>query len=99
MSLVGPRPEDPALVKAYAPQHLEVLNVKPGITSPASIMNRYEEDLLTDADWEETYRRVILPAKLSVELEYLRRRTLADDLRILAQTVTALFRRRARVGE
>ena len=69
-----------------------MLRVKPGITSPATVLHRHEEDLLTGPDWEDTYRRRILPAKLEIELAYLHRRTLADDVRILARTVCALFR-------
>jgi lipopolysaccharide/colanic/teichoic acid biosynthesis glycosyltransferase len=98
MSLVGPRPEDPGFVQTYSAAQREVLRVKPGITSPATVLHRYEEDLLTGPDWEETYRRRILPAKLKIELAYLHRRTLADDVRILARTVCALFARRTRLG-
>jgi lipopolysaccharide/colanic/teichoic acid biosynthesis glycosyltransferase len=97
MSLVGPRPEDPEYVKLYSPEQRQVLRVKPGITSPATVLHRHEEDLLNGPDWEETYRRVVLPAKLEIELAYLRRRTLAADLRVLAQTAAALFATRDRL--
>lgn len=91
MSLVGPRPEDPTYVKSYSAEQLRVLRVKPGITSPATVLHRHEEQMLTGPDWEETYRREILPAKLRVELNYLSRRTLATDMVILAQTASSLF--------
>jgi lipopolysaccharide/colanic/teichoic acid biosynthesis glycosyltransferase len=94
MSLVGPRPEDPGLVDTYSAAQRRVLTVRPGITSPATLLHRYEEDLLTGPDAEETYRRHVLPAKLDIELEYLNRRTVANDLHVLAQTVAALFARR-----
>jgi lipopolysaccharide/colanic/teichoic acid biosynthesis glycosyltransferase len=97
MSLVGPRPEDPEYVKLYSADQRQVLRVKPGITSPATVLHRHEEDLLNGPDWEETYRRVVLPAKLEIELAYLRRRTLAADLRVLAQTAAALFATRDRL--
>ena len=91
MSLVGPRPEDPGYVKSYSVEQLQVLRVKPGITSPATVLHRHEEQMLTGADWEETYRREILPAKLQIELNYLAGRTFSKDLLILAQTASALF--------
>ena len=97
MSLVGPRPEDPAYVRGYSADQLAVLRVKPGITSPASVAHFHEEELLTGPDWEETYRRTILPAKLRIELEYLSQRTLVKDVRILAQTASAFFLRSARL--
>ncbi|NIT56222.1 MAG: sugar transferase, partial [Aliifodinibius sp.] len=47
MSLVGPRPEDPSIVKQWSEEVFhEVLSVKPGITSAASILYRNEETLL-----------------------------------------------------
>lgn len=99
MSLVGPRPEDPEYVKLYSPDQRQVLRVKPGITSPATVLHRHEEDLLNGPDWEETYRRVVLPAKLEIELAYLQRRTVATDLRVLAQTAAALFTTRDRLDQ
>jgi lipopolysaccharide/colanic/teichoic acid biosynthesis glycosyltransferase len=92
MSLVGPRPEDPRYVKSYSQDQLQVLRVKPGITSPATVLHRHEEQMLAGPDWETTYRNEILPAKVQIELNYLSRRTLSQDLRILAQTAVALFR-------
>jgi lipopolysaccharide/colanic/teichoic acid biosynthesis glycosyltransferase len=98
MSLVGPRPEDPALVKLYAPQHAELLTVKPGLTSAATVLHRDEEEMLTGPNVEETYRRDILPRKLNLELEYLHHRTVLEDLRVLARTVVAVFGRRVPLG-
>ena len=91
MSLVGPRPEDPRFVESYSRQQLQVLRVKPGITSPATVLHRHEEHMLTGPDWEQTYRNEILPAKLQIELNYLSGRTLPKDLLILARTAFALF--------
>jgi lipopolysaccharide/colanic/teichoic acid biosynthesis glycosyltransferase len=99
MSLVGPRPEDPGYVASYSADQRQVLRVKPGITSPATLLHCHEEELLTGPDWEETYRRKILPAKLEIELAYLRRRTLGEDLRVLAHTASAMFSRRPRLEQ
>jgi lipopolysaccharide/colanic/teichoic acid biosynthesis glycosyltransferase len=98
MSLVGPRPEDPGYVESYSAEQRQVLRVKPGITGAATVLHRHEEQMLTGPDWEETYRRDILPAKLQIELDYLSRRTLLKDVRILAQTASALFTKPARLG-
>jgi len=98
MSLVGPRPEDPDYVTLYSTEQLRVLRVKPGITSAATVRHRHEEQLLIGPDWEETYRRDILPEKLRMELDYLSRRTLSKDLIVLAQTASALFTKPERAG-
>lgn len=97
MSLVGPRPEDPKLVETYSAEQRRVLTVKPGITSPATVLNRHEEDALAGPNPEEVYRRDVLPAKLKIELDYLDRRSVVEDLRVLGQTVAALFSRRTRL--
>ena len=97
MGLVGPRPEDPGYVRFYSTEERRVLDVKPGITSPATVLHRDEESMLTGPDWEHTYRDKILPEKLRIELDYLSRRTLLGDIRILARTAAAILRRPQRV--
>jgi lipopolysaccharide/colanic/teichoic acid biosynthesis glycosyltransferase len=92
MSLVGPRPEDPRYVALYTPEQLEILSVRPGITSPASLQFRHEQDLLTGDDCEQEYVNKILPAKLEIDLEYVRNASLGRDIRILLQTLALLWR-------
>jgi lipopolysaccharide/colanic/teichoic acid biosynthesis glycosyltransferase len=92
MSLVGPRPEDPEYVRLYSPDQRRVLDVRPGLTSLATVLHRDEEDMLTGAEWEQTYRNRILPEKLRIELDYLSRRTLRGDMKILALTAAAIMR-------
>jgi lipopolysaccharide/colanic/teichoic acid biosynthesis glycosyltransferase len=92
MSLVGPRPEDPHYVRAYTLSQRRVLDVRPGMTSLASVRYRDEERLLVGADWERTYREEVMAAKLAIDLDYVERRSLMLDLRILGATVAALFR-------
>ncbi len=92
MSLVGPRPEDPRYVALYTAEQRRVLNVRPGITSPASVRFRHEADMLQGEDWESIYREKVLPAKLQIELDYLGRRSVWRDLGVVAQTVMALVR-------
>jgi lipopolysaccharide/colanic/teichoic acid biosynthesis glycosyltransferase len=92
MSLVGPRPEDPRYVALYTDEQRQVLRVRPGITSAASLAYRHEEQILSGVDWETQYRQQVMPAKLALDLEYLSRRTVASDLALIWRTVTALFR-------
>ncbi len=92
MSLVGPRPEDPKYLQYYTEEQLKVLSIAPGITSSASVAYRHEEQLLSGADWEKQYVEEILPAKLSLELDFIRHRSLGTDLWILWKTLQSLFR-------
>jgi lipopolysaccharide/colanic/teichoic acid biosynthesis glycosyltransferase len=92
MSLIGPRPEAPRYVAMYDAEQRRILSVRPGITSPASLLYRSEEAQLVGSDWERLYVETIMPAKLRIDLEYLERRTLASDLRIIAGTIAALLR-------
>lgn len=92
MSLVGPRPEDPRYVALYTPEQRRVLAVRPGITSAASLAYRHEEQMLVGTDWETVYREQVMPAKLAVDLDYLAQRTLISDIRLIIQTIGAVFR-------
>jgi len=90
LSLVGPRPEVPAFVDPADPVWQGVLAVKPGITDPASLAYRQEEQMLAGApDPEHYYREVLLPAKLALNLEYLRTRSFWRDLRLIIRTLQA----------
>jgi lipopolysaccharide/colanic/teichoic acid biosynthesis glycosyltransferase len=87
MSLVGPRPEDPGFVARYTPEQREILRYRPGITSPASLHYRNEEELLEGGDTETLYLEKILPHKLSMDLEYLTRRTVRSDIVVILRTI------------
>jgi lipopolysaccharide/colanic/teichoic acid biosynthesis glycosyltransferase len=93
MSLVGPRPEDPRYLEWYTPEQRSLLAVTPGMTSAASLRFRHEERWLEGGNPEQTYREVVLPRKLEIELGYLRGRTLWSDLGILARTFLAVLER------
>lgn len=87
MALVGPRPEVPRYVAHYTPEQREVLSVPPGITGAAQLKYRHEEEMLRDAaDPEALYLSEIMPAKLALDLEYIRRRGALTDLRLIADT-------------
>jgi lipopolysaccharide/colanic/teichoic acid biosynthesis glycosyltransferase len=88
MSLVGPRPEVPRYVDLREPVWRAVLEVRPGITDVATLLYRDEERILAGfEDAEKGYRESVLPAKLRLNLEYLRRRSAVRDLKLLALTV------------
>lgn len=93
MSMVGPRPEVPRYVALYpADQRATVLSVRPGITDLASLAFRDESTLLArSADPERTYVEEILPIKLRHACDYVVRRSLWLDLRILALTALVLL--------
>jgi len=87
MSLVGPRPEDPRYVAFYSSEQREILRVRPGITSPASVKYRDEERQLRGQDWEHVYVHRIMPAKLAIDLDYIQRRTVWSDIGVIVKTV------------
>lgn len=88
MSLVGPRPEVRRYVDLYTAEQRKVLTVRPGITDPASIKYRNENDLLsTQSNPEQYYIDVIMPDKLRINLDYIGRRTLLNDLGVIFKTI------------
>jgi lipopolysaccharide/colanic/teichoic acid biosynthesis glycosyltransferase len=87
MSVVGPRPEVPRYVAMYSPEQRRVLNIRPGITDYASLSYFEESDLLAkSANPEETYIQEVMPAKLALNLEYVRKHSFAGDLAIILKT-------------
>lgn len=92
MSLVGPRPELPHYVSAYTPEQCVVLAARPGITDPASLAYRHEEEILAEqSDPEQFYRTQILPDKLARNIAYLKKITLRSDIRIILKTLSSSF--------
>lgn len=92
MSLVGPRPEDPDIAADWpAEVSAEVLSVRPGITSPASVIYRDEEQMLKGDQLMATYVNKIMPSKLRLDQLYVRNRSFLLDLDILFWTFMVLF--------
>jgi lipopolysaccharide/colanic/teichoic acid biosynthesis glycosyltransferase len=90
MSLVGPRPELPIYVSEYTQDQRIVLSVRPGITDPASLAYRHEEEILAEqSDPEQFYRTQILPDKLARNRAYLRQITFRNDTRIILRTISS----------
>lgn len=88
MSLVGPRPEVRHYVDHYTPQQMQVFSVRPGITDPASIKYRNENELLAGVENpEQYYLSVLMPDKLCINLAYIETRTFAKDLYLIIKTL------------
>ncbi|MDX1379157.1 MAG: sugar transferase, partial [Anaerolineales bacterium] len=94
MSLVGPRPEVPEIVDTWpvSLQH-EILSVRPGITSPASILYRDEEKRLNSEHVVDDYLENILPDKLRLDQLYVRHHNFFSDLDALFWTFVILIPR------
>ena len=76
MSIVGPRPEQIELVQRYEPEHRFRLAVKPGVTGPMQVFGR---------------GALSFPERLAVELDYVENLSLSRDVKILFQTLPAIF--------
>ena len=84
MSVVGPRPEDKENAdKVYVGEYVHILDVKPGLTSTASLYDYTHGELYED---EESYEKVFLPKKLKLELYYVNHRSVGYDLLLILKT-------------
>jgi len=93
MSLVGPRPEVQKYVEMYSEEQRKVLDLRPGITDPASIKYRNENDILAAAvDPEKTYIVSIMPDKVRLNLNYASRASVWSDLGIIFRTLFRIAR-------
>ena len=87
MSLVGPRPEVRHYVNYWTPEQMRVLDVRPGITDPASIKFRNENELMEKAeDPEKYYIEVIMQEKIKLYLEYVEKQGFWYDLGLIFKT-------------
>ena len=88
MSFVGPRPEVRRYVDLYSEEQMKVLSVRPGITDPASIKYRNENDILSSqSNPEQYYIQHIMPDKLKINIDYINTRTFIKDIKIIFQTI------------
>lgn len=93
MSLVGPRPEVRHYVNYWTPEQMHVLDVRPGITDPASIRYRNENELLEKAeDPEKYYIEVIMQDKIKLYLDYVEKHGLWYDIKLIFQTFKAIIK-------
>ena len=88
MSFVGPRPD----VKGYADllqgNDKIILNLKPGITGPATLAFQNEEELLAKQDNPKQYNdEVLWPKKVTINKEYITNWSLINDLKYIIKTI------------
>jgi len=87
MSFVGPRPDVPGYADKLSGDDRIILSVKPGITGPASIKYKNEEEILAKVDNPTKYNdEVIWPNKVRINKEYIKNWSLKKDLKYLIET-------------
>lgn len=88
MSFVGPRPDVPGFADRLQGEERAMLSLRPGITGPATLKYRNEEEILSEQGDPESYnRQVIWPDKVTTNLEYMRNWSLRRDIRYILETV------------
>ncbi|MBZ6377431.1 sugar transferase [Pacificimonas flava] len=88
MSFVGPRPDVPGYADRLEGRDRKVLELKPGITGPATLKYREEQDMLAAADDPVAFNdNVIWPDKVRINLAYLENYRLSDDIKMIWRTV------------
>lgn len=88
MSFVGPRPDVPGYADKLDGKDRDILKLKPGITGPASLKYRNEEELLANVDNPKQYNdEVIYPDKVRINLYYLSHYSFIQDIQMIICTV------------
>lgn len=88
MSLVGPRPDVPGYADQLKEEDRIILLMRPGITGPATLKYRNEEEILSLCENPEQYNReVIYPDKVAINKEYIRNYSFIKDLKYILKTV------------
>lgn len=88
MSLVGPRPDVPGYADKLEGDDRRMLLLKPGITGPASLKYKNEEEILAEQEDPIKYNdEVIFPDKVKINIHYLDHWSFVEDIRIIFKTV------------
>ena len=88
MSFVGPRPDVPGYADKLEGEDRLILRLRPGITGPASLKYRNEEELLKQVDNPLQYNdEVIYPDKVRINLDYYYHHSLVGDIKLILQTI------------
>jgi lipopolysaccharide/colanic/teichoic acid biosynthesis glycosyltransferase len=95
MTLVGPRPEAPEIVRShYTSDDLMTLQVPPGVTSPGTIYYyTHCESMLATETVVDQYVQRLLPAKLALDRVYIKRPTVRYDIRLILRTIATIVAR------
>jgi lipopolysaccharide/colanic/teichoic acid biosynthesis glycosyltransferase len=92
MSFVGPRPEVARYVQLFQAEYQEILTVRPGLTDLASLKYRDEAALLAKAeDPEEEYTKRVLPDKIRLSKDYIKRSSFVYDMGLIVKTIVAVL--------
>jgi lipopolysaccharide/colanic/teichoic acid biosynthesis glycosyltransferase len=92
MSLVGPRPEVRRYVELYSTDQRRILDVRPGITDYASIAYANENELLSKSDDpDKMYIEEIMPAKITLNLQFIEQPTIRNYFTIIFKTIAGIF--------
>ena len=92
MSFVGPRPELRHYVNFYNEDDMKIFKVRPGITGLASLKYRNEVELLKAAkNPEEFFIKTIIPDKLRYNKDYIKRRSLFFDMKLILITIVKVI--------
>jgi len=88
MSFVGPRPDVPGYADKLEGDDRIVLSIKPGITGPASLKYKNEEEILAQVKNPKEYNdKVIWPDKVKINKEYIKNWSLKKDIEYIIKTV------------
>lgn len=88
MSIVGPRPDIEGYYDKLVGEDRKILELKPGITSLASIKYRNEDEILEKQDYPLEYNdTIIFPDKVKMNLEYYNHQSFLVDIKIIVQTI------------
>ena len=88
MSFVGPRPDVPGYADKLVGESRRVLEMRPGITGPATLKYSNEEKLLAEVENPKKYNdEVIFPDKVQINLEYMDNWSLSMDIKIIFKTI------------
>lgn len=88
MSFVGPRPDVPGFLDQLVGTDREILKLQPGITGPATLKYRDEEEILSRVEDPERYNsEVIWPDKVRINLDYLHNWSFGKDITYILRTI------------
>lgn len=98
MSVVGPRPDIAGYYDLLEGENRRILELKPGLTSTASL-KYYNEDALLDKQKDPLYfnDNVLFPDKIKMNLDYYYHQSFLGDLKIIADTCKIIFKKKAEI--
>ena len=92
MSMVGPRPDVPGYADKLEGVDRKILELRPGITGPASLYYGNEEELLASVEDPIQYNNeVIFPHKVRINLEYYQNHSFIGDIKIIFKTIFRIY--------